>query len=202
MWDTTIEIYTDNAYNADVANKNVIDVGMSNGDSVLYFAKNGAKLVIGIEPDKKSFDLAVENIKASNLNERIIPLNKALSTEKGKTRLFVYENSPNGNSIDMGNMVKLNDSKYEEIVETISLSDVIEMLKGEEIGLLKMDCEGCEYKVLNNFDQNLYNKIENIYLEYHNGLQNLQSLLQTMGFSVEVFGNKEHLGYIKARKIK
>ncbi|MDG6927056.1 MAG: FkbM family methyltransferase [Nitrososphaerota archaeon] len=185
-----------------MANKNVIDVGMSNGDSVLYFAKNGAKLVIGIEPDKKSFDLAVENIKASNLNERIIPLNKALSTEKGKTRLFVYENSPNGNSIDMGNMVKLNDSKYEEIVETISLSDVIEMLKGEEIGLLKMDCEGCEYKVLNNFDQNLYNKIENIYLEYHNGLQNLQSLLQTMGFSVEVFGNKEHLGYIKARKIK
>ncbi|QGA68893.1 hypothetical protein [Sulfolobus sp. E11-6] len=38
-----IEIFNQQAYNFDVNGKNVVDVGMSNGDSSIYFAKKGAK---------------------------------------------------------------------------------------------------------------------------------------------------------------
>ena len=88
-WDLghLVEIFIDKVYGSDFYDKNVIDVGMSNGDSSIYFAKNGAKKVIGIEPDKVSFNLAVNNIKASKVDDRVIALNKALTAGGQRSRI-------------------------------------------------------------------------------------------------------------------
>lgn len=196
-----VEIYLDNVYKTYVKDKNVIDVGMSNGDSCIYFAKKGAKRVVGIEPDKSSYELALENIKNSNVDNLIIPINKALSSQTGQTNLIVYENAPNANSIDEENMVKMDGSRFYKPVETITLPAVLQIFENERIGLLKMDCEGCEYKVLNNLPENIYNQIEEIYLEYHNGLQNLKLLLEKMGFLVEFFGDGKYMGYLIAKRL-
>lgn len=194
------EIYLDKAYEFNLSGKNIIDVGMSNGDSTIYFAKKGAKRVIGIEPDKRSFNLALKNIQDSKVNDKVITLNKALTTKNKKVKLFVNNSFPNANSIDLQNLVKLNDTFNEETVEGIRLKDVIDLFNGESIGLLKMDCEGAEYTILNDLDQVSYSKIDEIVMEYHNGLQNLQKILESNGFSVQVPKSNQTMGYIKAKR--
>ncbi|WP_409366434.1 FkbM family methyltransferase [Metallosphaera sp. D4-4] len=197
-----MEIFLDNSYNYDVRSKVVIDVGASNGDSSIFFAKKGAKRVIALEPDEESYALAKRNVEASRVGDRVILLNRALSPQRGKITLYVYENSVNGNSIDPQNMVKLGERVIPKIVESVTLTDLLNMVKGETVGLLKMDCEGCEYSVLGNLEREAFERIEAISMEYHNGLQNLRSILESNGFQVEVVGGQDgKMGYIRARKL-
>ena len=194
------EIYLDNAYDVNVSGKNVIDVGMSNGDSSIYFAKMGAKKVVGIEPDENSFNLALRNMGNSAIENKIIALNKALSVSDNDIEINIYENNPNANSIDIQNMVKLNGHIIKKVVKGINLKSVLNLFNGEKVGLLKMDCEGCEYSILNNLDNEIYNKIDAIYMEYHNKLQNLPEILKRNGFNLEVTNSDGDIGYIKAKK--
>lgn len=195
-----IEIYNNKIYGKNFINYNIIDVGMSNGDSTIYFAKYGAKKVVGLEPDKESYDLAQKNIKESNINNKVVLINKALSHEKKLTEFIIYDKYPNANSIDEKNMVKLNSSVHKDIVETITLYEIFTLFNGENIDLLKMDCEGCEYEVLNNLDSRIFNKIIRIYLEFHNGVQNLPNILKNNGYNVSIENPTGKMGYIRAER--
>lgn len=196
-----MEIFLDNSYNYDVRNKVVIDVGASNGDSSIFFAKRGAKRIIALEPDEESYALATRNVEASRVGDQVILLNKALSSQRGKITLYVYENSVNGNSIDPQNMVKLGERVIPKTVESVTLTELLDMAKDETVGLLKMDCEGCEYSVLNNLEREAFERIEAIFMEYHNGLQNLKSILESNGFQVEVIGeNNRKMGLYTRQK--
>ncbi|SMD30778.1 FkbM family methyltransferase [Picrophilus oshimae] len=197
-----VEIFLEKSYGSDFNNKNIIDIGASNGDSAIYFAKKGAKRVVCLEPDTRSFELAVNNLKASKVEDRVTILNKALSNKDGEIKLFVYDMNPNANSVDKSNMVHLKDTMHEETVESITVKDVIGMFEGEQIDLLKMDCEGCKYSVLRNLDAESYKKIKSIVMEYHNGLQFLKGLLESYGFNVEVKAGNDKIGYISANRVR
>jgi len=183
-----VEIFLDNSYGDNFDGKNIIDIGMSNADSSIYFAKHGAKYVVGLEPDKQSFDLALKNINDSGVNKKVLPLNKALSKSRKNIEFFAYYNNPNANSISKKNMVKINnDGIYKEMVGSMTLKEVINKFKykGKKVNLLKMDREGCEYGVLENLDSDSYSKIDAIILEYHNGLQKLPDILKKMVSSLK-----------------
>jgi len=192
------EIFVKEVYKSDFANKIVIDVGAYRGESAIYFAINGAKRVIALEPDEENYELALINVKENGLENKIIMLNKALAPNEGFISFYKYHNSTNANSIDPNNMVKLNDKIIIKQVEAITLNQVIKMVSKERIGLLKLDCEGCEYSVLNSFSD--YDLIDNIILEYHNGLQNLPSLLKDHGFEISIEKSNEKLGILRAYK--
>ena len=194
------EIYLDKSYGSEFNGKNIIDIGMSNADSSIYFIKNGAKYVIGLEPDKETFDLAVKNVTDSKVEDKILPLHKALSDVNGSIELNIYDHNPNANSISEENIVRLNDTKHKETVESTTLKDIIDKFAGEQIGILKMDCEGCEYSVFSNLDHDSYSKIDTIIMEYHNGLQNLHEILKKNGFNLDITGSEDAMGYIKAYK--
>ena len=195
-----VEIFLSKDYGVDFQAKNVIDIGMSNGDSSIFFAKNGAKLVIGVEPDRRSFSIALTNVNESKVNEIVLPLNKALSGQFGIVELIVSDTRPNANSIDEKNMVDSAGSKFKESVEAISLKEIIDMFNGEHIDLLKMDCEGCEYKVLRNISGEYFYKILNLTLEYHNGLQDIPEILNRQGFDISITEGNKVMGYIKASR--
>jgi len=123
-----------------------------------------------------------------------------VSLNEQSVKLIVYEDSPNGNSIDADNMVKLKSEKHIEVVEGIRLKKVIDLFNGEPIDLLKMDCEGCEYGVLNNSNKEIFEKITALEMEFHNGIQNLPEILKENGFTIQVSNSNGLMGYIRAKK--
>ena len=94
------EIWVNQVYGSDFKDANVVDIGASNGDSSIFFAKRGAKKVIGFEPDNRSYNLALENVRDSRVEQIVTVQNKAISSYTGQTKLFVYKENPNANSID------------------------------------------------------------------------------------------------------
>ncbi|MEM3265824.1 MAG: FkbM family methyltransferase [Thermoplasmata archaeon] len=195
-----VEIFIKEVYKDNFKERNVIDIGMSNGDSSIYFAMNGAKKVIGVEPFPESFNLAKINVENSKMKDKIILINKALSFENGKTELITLKNYPNANSIDESNMVTINDSRESILVDEITLDDIIQMFDGEDIYLLKMDCEGCEYKVLHSVNKTLLKRVKKIILEFHNGVQSIDKLLYEAGFKVDIKGELTKMGYLIAER--
>ena len=130
-----------------------------------------------------------------------IPLNKALDDKVGVVELKVYDSNPNMNSIDEANMSKISDSKFRERVESVALEQMIDMFNGENIDFLKMDCEGCEYKVLRGLPEYYFYKILNINIEYHHECQDIQEILKKQGFHTDIFKRDNISGYITATRL-
>ena len=197
-----VEIFENNTYLVDFRNKVVIDVGASNGDSSIFFWKNGASKVIGIEPMSESYELASENIKINRAENSITILNAALSHYSGFIDLQVSSDNPNANSISPTKAVRSLGIQFDEVrkIKSMTLAEIIDTYKVEEVGLLKMDCEGCEYDVLKNLSDEVFDKISSIRLEYHEGLQFLPEYLTSKGYVCN-YQKSEGLGILDASKI-
>jgi len=116
------------------------------------------------------------NVK-NNLENKIVVLDKDLAPKEDVINFYKYLPLPILNSTDSNNMAKTNDEILIRQAKVITLDQIIKMA-GERIGPLKLDCEGCEYSVLNSFSD--YDIIYNLILEYHNGIQNLPNLLKRL----------------------
>lgn len=114
---------------------------------------------------------------------------------------MISENNPNANSLrngmDRGNFHLSFDSKMQ--VRTTTLEEVIREFNLDSIDFLKMDCEGCEYGVINGLSVGTLKKIQEIRMEYHNGHQDLIRKLSNCGFVIESAGKKS--GYIRATRV-
>lgn len=183
-----------------VENRIVLDIGASIGDSSIYFALNGAKKIISLEPYPYTFNFLVKNIKENRLNGKIIPLNAGYGLDD---EIFVNQNTISNDGMD------LRASQNGKKISICSLKTLINKFKIEE-AVLKMDCEGCEYN-LTNEDREIVQKFSQIQIEYHYGPEKLVQKLLNSGFSVEYSKPKSSfnpnaknpnmaLGYIYASK--
>ncbi|HLH45475.1 MAG TPA: FkbM family methyltransferase [bacterium] len=180
----------------------VVDVGASNGDSSIFFAKRGADMVIALEPMPESYQLAMKNVEINGLKHKVKLVNAALFTERGKTKFKVSTKNPNANSISpTRQVIDLGITYDNEVeVETLSLQDIVKDFSLNNVSLLKMDCEGCEYYIFNDVDQLILDKIEEVILEFHEGPKGIPSLLSKNGFSVRYTGSGIGMLYAKKNK--
>jgi tRNA G37 N-methylase Trm5 len=75
------EIYLMRIYGKpNLENRVVIDVGASIGDTTLFFCKCGAK-VYGYEISKARYDIAIENVRLNNLQDKVILFNDAATAK-------------------------------------------------------------------------------------------------------------------------
>ena len=78
----------------------------------------------------------------------------------------------------------------------------------EKCDILKLDCEGSEYKILDELPNEYYKKISKICLEYHifnndeNSLEILIEKFKKLHFSVEVSVTHEKMGMLYAIRNK
>ncbi|MEM3191240.1 MAG: FkbM family methyltransferase [Candidatus Parvarchaeota archaeon] len=193
------EIFLDHVYGLDFKGKVVLDIGMSNGDSAIYFAKRGAKLVIGVEPFTESYELARENIAQNNLDGVVLPVNAALSSTIGEAVLRLATSSPNANSLEPADHIASHivfDSQSR--VQTTTIQGLMNEFNIRQVDFLKMDCEGCEYRVLRSLPPEVLARIGEIRLEFHEGPADIPKLLRQSGFLVECKGML--MGYIRASR--
>lgn len=196
-----LEIFETNTYLQNLKDFIVIDIGASTADSSVYFAMKGAKKVYGVEPMKESFDIATYNVNINNLESKVHLINAALSNKTGKVELTVSSQNPNANSLNPTETVKTSGIIYDSIrvVETISLREIYSQFNLTRIDLLKMDCEGCEYEVLQNIEQEILSSIDNIVLEFHDGIKFLPDFLEKNGYNVRYY-RPVGIGILKASR--
>ena len=154
----------------------VIDVGANIGDSSIWFAVKGASRVIGLEPYRYSYNMAMKNIEINNLICKVVILNAGY----GPTSEIELEDK----ITNVGTELK----EYHGGIKTnlFTLKDILNMndlvIEGEL--LLKMDCEGCEYNLLNE-EVNTLKKFKKIIIEYHYGYEKLVSKLKECNFDIK-----------------
>ncbi len=179
------ETFKREIYMADVHHRAVIDVGGFMGDSSVYYYIHGAKKVTVLEPHPMNFEILNENLKLNGISSTKV---RALNAGIGDGVLHFSEDSNGG---------RTEQSDHGLEVEGISLDDIIT----EDNTLLKMDCEGCEFKSL---VESSLDGVSEIIMEYHSNLGNVSELLRALkkkGFRLhssesDVFGRMLGIGTI------
>lgn len=153
----------------------IIDIGANIGDTAIYFCMNNAERVIALEPFSFPYNYANTNVDVNKMRNKIELLNAGYGkdsevnvSDKKSGRDDILQISVDGNKI-----------------HTYSLRTLINMygLNNKDNLLLKMDCEGCEYNLIDE-SINVLRKFRRIELEFHYGYKNMESKLEEAGFSV------------------
>ena len=169
------EIYFKNFYDVlNVAGKTVVDIGSSIGDSTVYFKLMGADKVIALEPFPSAYNFAKTNVTHNNI-KNVVLINAACSS-KNDTLIIdpTIDANPGNKAFNMKTGIP---------VPTITLEDIVKKYNILQ-GVLKMDCEGCEYESIPHAKDDTLMSFDKIYIEYHNGLDEIKSRLTSIGFSV------------------
>lgn len=180
-----VEVFFDKVYDKfDFKNKIILDIGGFIGDTAVFFALSGAKRVIMYEPNPELYHIALRNIHLNNCEDNIEAYNQAVAAKEGKIDLVIPPWLATSNIYGIDH--SLNPKRV--LVETISIKNI---LKKEKIDILKMDCEGCEYELLETIlYEGLEDRIsEGLILEVHyidkrKNPKYAIKILKNLGFSI------------------
>lgn len=194
----------------------VLDIGMNVGDSVLYFLhKSSVDKVYGYEPFKQPFMMAKENLRDYYCNkERLEIFQYGISSENEKRKISFNGDMTCGQSTiesvrerayeiyqSMGLVNQLNEETEE--IQVYRASDIFEPIIQKYCDhniILKMDCEGEEYCIIEELLQSgLLVKIKFLMMEWHyKGKNALLNYLEKAGFSWWSTDKSKDMGLIYA----
>jgi FkbM family methyltransferase len=190
---TLAEVFLGNCYVRDLTlahNPVVVDVGGFIGDFSLYAVKRlNARRVIVCEPSPRNWALLLKNIANNGYEDRIEPVNKAV-TDGGNTMM----------NIDAPDEYQCMVSAYYpseqplSAVPGISLGELLRDHAVESVDLLKIDCEGGEYAILESSPADVLSRIRNIVFEYHQvdgvwaKLESVKQRLRHEGYALHTRG--------------
>lgn len=161
-----------------VKDKTVIDIGANIGDTPIYFALNGAKKIIGLEPYPKNFEIANKNILSNNFSDRTILLLAGCTAKSGNIMINPEEDSNIESTL----------KEYEHGIKIplLTLEQIFTEYNVASQSILKMDCEGCEYDTIKSTSEEILKKFSHIQIEYHSGYFDLKKKLENCGFNVTI----------------
>ena len=164
----------------------VIDIGAHIGYFTIYAAKKAHQgTIYSIEPYKESFEILKKNLKLNNLTN-VKPVHAAITNVTKQITLYIDKNNQIGNSI-----FRTNKTKESEKVDSFSLTDFTENNKIKKIDFLKIDCEGAEFEILLNLNNELMRNINRMSVEVHennntDSIDKLVSFLNKNNFKVKI----------------
>lgn len=159
----------------------MLDVGAFIGDTPLYFGMKGASHVFAYEAATPLCKIALENIQLNGMKDRITLENKVVVTNPQDVVSFHFdENWLRSSSLYSGT------AKTKILqVQGITLGEILK--ETGDIGLLKMDIEGGEHKIVSKAcKQRILKQVESIIMEIHGVNGKLIRLLQADGYEVNI----------------
>lgn len=165
----------------------IIDIGANMGSFAVYAAQSCPKArIYCYEPEQRNFSFLSQNIGINSLDQRVTAFQYAVASNSGQRELCIGESPINSLVIGADNAMR-------QSVNCTTLKDIIADQKLDRIDLLKMNCEGAEYEILENCSPTVFERISNIRLEYHqidsstkNG-DALARFLERQGYIIERF---------------
>ncbi|SDR64032.1 methyltransferase, FkbM family [Rhizobiales bacterium GAS113] len=152
----------------------MIDAGAFIGDTSAYFLSKYPTLsVIALEPEPENLALARRNLAPYGNRIKLIPM--ALSGRAG-VRAFV------GGSVG-GSL-----GSHGLMVEVTTVPDVLSMVQGGKLDILKMDVEGAELEIFLESPQSWLPQVDLIIAELHGPAttQTVVNILHKSGFGLRV----------------
>ena len=140
-------------------NDTVIDIGAHIGLFSICASQFCTKgRILSFEPIKKNYDLLLYNIGLNEIkNAKLFP--KAVSDKLGMVKVFLSLDSA-------AHSLFIKGKEYVE-VESTSLKEILDSNEIKNCNLLKLDCEGSEYIILNSLTDEYFDRIQKIVMEYH-----------------------------------
>ena len=180
----------------------IVDIGGHIGlFSLLASALRPNLPIFSFEPHDDNFELLKRNLKGNNA-QNVTAVRAAVSDRVGEVDLLLSQQDLN-HSLALA----IEPTGKIQTVQATTLEKIFEKNHIERCGLLKIDCEGSEYEILYSTPRPIFDRIQAIFLEYHEwsekGLADaLKIHLEKMGFRVKKISNAkmEELGYLWATK--
>jgi len=166
-----VEVFLKQGYDKfDFRDKTVLDIGGFIGDTAIFFACEGARKVISFEPIPTIYEIAKKNILTNKFHDVVQIYNEGVSDKSATSPFWVSERTESSSlfSTKLTKDLTTKTTGREEI--TIKTVSICEAFSGfHSIDILKMDCEGSEYAILeailnNNLQQRI---MDGIMLEAH-----------------------------------
>jgi len=193
-----------NIYNYQISISTVvIDIGANIGYSALWFAKNHfVEKVFAYEPVLPNYEQALISFKLNpDLENKIELRNVGLSDRNCKTSIIYFRDHHTISSLLLDENNEKVKSEKPIRMDGIELVNACKIINGiidfkEERNsqlLLKIDCEGSEYQIINVFDARIWDSINVILMEIHgNNYQELLNTLLEKGFSLFSINHQKH----------
>lgn len=89
------EIHEELVYVSFFRGSNVIDVGVSNGNSSIFLALKRAERVVGLESFQTFFYLALEDVRLSRMEDKVTIKDYALSDREGEEEIAPFKGMSN-----------------------------------------------------------------------------------------------------------
>lgn len=144
----------------------IIDIGAHIGCFSLYVGdklKLNKPKIYSIEPSDENFRLLAENMHLNGFNFQCFKL--AISNYEGNGYLDIKKSS---DSFCLKKTVTPRDRKSCQLTSVSTLENFCKLQKVQKIDLLKIDCEGEEYKIFKSSIKFLKEKVKYIFAEVHN----------------------------------
>lgn len=162
----------------------IIDIGAHIGTFEIFVRSlNHSAALFAFEAASDNFEILETNI-AENKLQKVTTFQKAVA---GCTE-DVYLNLSNNNHNNSLCEPYAKDARQYKIIPGISLDDLLEQNEIARCALLKIDCEGAEYEIFENTSQKTFEKIDAIFMEYHEHFgrshRELVQLFEKQGFTI------------------
>lgn len=178
----------------------VIDIGMNIGCTSLYFAsKDNVTYVYGFEPCETVYNKAMNNIYKNDkkIQNKIKTYNIGLSGKNGVEKYIAHHGI-----FESAGIKKVQEgTEHSDNIINIEVNQASNILKSifsyhSEKCLMKLDCEGAEYEILEDLiKSNIISKVDVIIMEWHVGkYKQLENLMKICGFKFLLNKNDRDFG--------
>lgn len=167
--------------------RTVVDIGAHMGCFALFAADtNPDAKIYCYEPERRNYEQLQRNIALNGLGSRVLAFNSAVAATVEERELAVGDSLLNSFHI-------VPDRSSRQKVACTTMRDILDRQGIEKVDLLKMNCEGAEYEILEACTRKEFERIARIRLEYHNLNQpgkdgeSLARMLERHGYRIERF---------------
>ena len=167
--------------------RTIVDIGAHLGTFAVYASQSSPDaLIYCYEPERRNFDLLKHNIGLNKLKGRVHAFHCAVGASEGTRDLAVGSSLSNSFHV-------VPEPVNHQTVRCTTLKEIVESHRLDTIDLLKMNCEGAEYEILESCSDSEFKRIRNIRLEYHNLKtpertgESLSRFLTKKGYRIERF---------------
>lgn len=205
------EIFIEGVYNFnlvdDVKNYILIDIGMNVSYASCYFAKvKQVPQVISFEPFTPTYTQATVNIALNKLEHQIDARNYGLGG--CNEELCVPYTSEFRGQVGIQGTNNIRSTITESVMEKISIKDAFEPLDHivkeypSKKFIMKIDCEGAEYDLIDKIPEEMLKNCELIMMEWHEkGPSKIEEWLSNHGFiQMSFYPHSKRAGMLYAVK--